>query len=103
MKMTSDRLKVEIIDEDVQTESGIYLADPNPITQTRNNYFKGVVREAGKGRVNDSGVHFPMNVKVGDVIIYPTNHYKRFEDEEKDYHIIHETDVMAIFEGEKHE
>ena len=105
MKMMEDRLKVQIIKDEEKSAGGIYRVDSNPITGTRHNYFKGIVMEAGKGRKDNKGNLMPMTVKVGDTIIYPTNHYTKYDtdDLQNKFHIIPETDVYAILTDEEQE
>ena len=99
MKLLSDRVKIEIIPEQEISEGGLYMG-VNQVTGMRHNYFRGKVIEVGIGRTTSEGKHIPMNVKVGDIVIYPLGTYKRYDHEEKDYHIIYETDIYGILEGE---
>jgi len=97
MRMLSDRIKVEIIPEEELSKGGLYIA-PNQVTGMRNNYYKGKVLKVGNGRTSKNGNVIPITVKEGDTIIYPIGPYKRYTDEEKDYHLIYETDVYAILD-----
>lgn len=97
MKLLSDRVKVEIIPEEEYSESGLFIA-PNPTTGMRNNFYRGKVIEVGEGRRSTDGTLIPTTVKVGDVVVYPLGPYKRYDHEEKDYHLILETDIYGIEE-----
>lgn len=96
----SDRILVEIIPEE-DKQGSLYVA-PNPHTQRVNNYYKGKVIATGNGRMINNKV-IKMNVKVGDVVMYPVGSYLTERDYEKGklYHYLFETDIWAILEGDK--
>jgi len=100
MKLLSDRVKIEIIPEVEISNGGLFMAK-NSVTGLRNNYRKGKVIDVGRGRTSKDGTIIPMDVKVGDIVMYPIGTFKVHNDEKNEYHLIFESDIYAILEEEK--
>jgi len=102
MKLMSDRVLVEDIPEEEKTKGGIYMPS-NPVTgqvgYTRN-YRIGKVIDVGSGRVLDNGMKIEMEVKIGDVVMFPHMIGKEVEEDGKDYLVLFETDIWAVLEPE---
>ena len=59
-----DRVIVKPVPEENKTASGLFIANASTATP------KGTVVAVGPGRKTSEGVLVPMEVKVGDVILY---------------------------------
>lgn len=94
LKPLGDRLIVEAIKEDEVTKGGIIL----PETVGKDKPEKGTVIAIGPGRLNDKGERMPMEVKIGDVVVFKKYSPDEFKIDEKEYLIVAESDVLAIVE-----
>jgi len=65
LKPLGDRVLIRPSEEEEVTSAGIVLPDT-----ARKRPQEGEVLAVGSGRMLDSGERVPINVKVGDVVIY---------------------------------
>jgi chaperonin GroES len=87
-----DRVLVKEIKtrEDKKTDSGIFIPAS---AKTDDGTKRGVVVAVGRGRIED-GKLIPVNLKVGDEVLYQWGENLIFKDEE--YTLIKESEVFAI-------
>jgi len=85
-----DRLIVEAIEEEETTTSGIVLPDT-----AKEKPQRGRVLAVGPGMRNDSGEIVPMEVAVGDEIIYSKYGGTEIKLGADDVLILRESDVLA--------
>lgn len=60
----------------------------------------GVAFAVGEGRQLKSGVRVPMDVKVGDKIMFNPNNVMKFKHDGDDYLSIYSASILAIIEDE---
>ena len=89
-----DRLIVEAIEEEETTSSGIVLPDT-----AKEKPQRGRVLAVGPGNRNDSGEIVPMEVAVGDEIIYSKYGGTEVKLGSDDVLILRESDVLAKVVG----
>ena len=65
LKPLADRLVVKVVSGEEKTKSGLYLPDT-----AQEKPQEGEVIAVGNGRVLDNGQKMPLEVKVGDRIIF---------------------------------
>ena len=92
LKPLGDRLIVEVIEEEEVTVSGIVLPDT-----AKEKPQRGRVLAVGKGRYEDGNL-IPLDVSVGDEIIYSKYGGTEVKVGGEEYLILRETDVLAKFE-----
>jgi chaperonin GroES len=92
LKPLGDRLVVEHVEQAEKTAGGVFLPDT-----AKEKPQEGHVLAVGSGRTLDNGNKLTMDVKVGDKIIYSKYSGSEIKVEGKDYLIISEKDVLAIF------
>ena len=85
-----DRLIVEVLEEEETTTSGIVLPDT-----AKEKPQRGKVLAVGPGGRNDSGELVPMEVAVGDEIIYSKYGGTEIKLGADDVLILRESDVLA--------
>ena len=56
---------------------------------------EGKVIAVGEGKRNDKGERIPMDVKVGDIVIYAKYGGTEIKIEDDDYIILRESDILA--------
>jgi chaperonin GroES len=91
LKPLGDRLVVKPATREETTKSGIVLPDT-----AKEKPQRGTVIAAGQGRLDDDGDRIPMEVKVGDEVIYAKYAGTEFKVDEEDVLILSEKDVLAI-------
>jgi chaperonin GroES len=92
IKPLGDRVVVKPILEEKATKSGIVL----PETIDREKPEQGEVVAIGPGKVLENGQLAPMNVKVGDKVMFKKYSPDEIKVEEKTFLIISESDILAI-------
>ena len=92
LKPLGDRLVVEHVEQAEKTSGGVFLPDT-----AKEKPQEGKVLAVGSGRTLDSGTKLAMDVKVGDKVIYSKYSGSEIKVDGKDYLIISEKDVLAIF------
>ena len=95
IKPMQDRLLVKPENEEQKTTGGIIVPD----TATKEKPMRGEVIAIGPGKLSEEGVRLPMDVKVGDQVIYGKYSGTEFKLEDDDLLIIEQSDVLAIFEN----
>lgn len=86
-----DRVLLEKVEEEKKTESGIILAEtPKELPST------GRVIAVGPGKRDDAGALIPVDVEVGDVVIYKQYSSTEVKDNQKTYLIVENKDILAI-------
>lgn len=91
-----DRVLVEALGEDEgkKTKSGIII----PETVSKERGEQGRVVAVGPGRRTDDGKVLPLNVKKGDRIIFSKYGPDEIKIDGKEYFIISEANILAIYE-----
>ena len=75
---------------EMKTSSGIILPDT-----AKEKPQEGEVVAVGPGRTNDEGKKIPIDIKVGDRVIYSKFAGTEYKDEDKEYLILREGDILA--------
>ena len=85
-----DRLVVKPIAKEEVTKSGIVLPDT-----AKEKPQEGEVLAVGPGRMTDDGQRIPLDVKVGDIIIYAKYGGSEIKIDNEELIILREADVLA--------
>lgn len=99
IKPLGDRVVVKVLQGEEKTKSGIYLPDT-----AKEKPQEGEIIAVGTGRVLDNGQKVPMEVKVGDRVIFSKYGGSEVKVEGEEYLILSERDVLAcvvIQDGKK--
>jgi chaperonin GroES len=91
LKPLADRLVVEPTEQEEMTASGIYVPET-----AKEKPQEGKVIAAGPGRRDDDGKRIPMDVAVGDRVLYAKYSGTEVKLEDKKYLILKESDILAI-------
>ncbi len=92
-KPLGDRLLVKPNPSEEKTKSGIVLPD-----SAKEKPQEGKVIAAGSGTRDEKGNKIPMEVKVGDVVLYSKYSGTEVKIDGEEHLIIKESDVLAIVE-----
>jgi chaperonin GroES len=85
-----DRLVVKPMQSEEKTKSGIYLPDT-----AKEKPQEGKVVAVGPGKINDEGKRIPLDVEVGDIVIYAKYGGSEIKLEGEDMIILRESDILA--------
>ncbi len=91
LKPLGSRVVVEPIEEDERTAIGIVLPET-----AKEKPQKGTVLAVGPGDRDDKGNRIPMDVAVGDVVLYAKYGGTEIKIDSKKYLILRESDILAI-------
>jgi chaperonin GroES len=94
LKPLGSRLVVEPIEQEDVTASGIVLPET-----AKEKPQKGNVLSIGPGDRDEAGNRIPMDVKVGDVVLFAKYSGTEIKMDQKKLLILKESDVLAIVEG----
>ena len=89
-----DRLIVRCLEEGEQHVGGIIIPDT-----AKEKPQRGTVIAAGNGKVNDDGTRVPLDVKVGDVILFGKYTSPEVKLNGEEYLIMREDEVLAVIGG----
>ena len=95
VKPMQDRLLIRPVEDEQKTASGIIVPD----TAAKEKPVRGVVIAAGPGKVSTDGKRQPMDIKVGDHVMYGKYSGTEIKLEDQDYLIVEQNDILAIFEN----
>ena len=86
-----DRVVVKRSSEEERTASGIIIPDT-----AKEKPIQGEVLAVGKGAIGEDGKARPMDVKVGDVVLFAKYAGTEVKIDGEDLLIMRETDIMGI-------
>ena len=89
-----DRILVERLEEAAQQVGGIIIPDT-----AKEKPQQGRVVAVGKGRVTDKGDVIPLDVQVGDTVLFGKYAGTEIKIEGTEYLIVREDEVLGIVEG----
>ncbi|MCW5889623.1 MAG: co-chaperone GroES [bacterium] len=90
-----DRVVVKRLEQDLEkTKGGIIIPDT-----AKEKPQQGKVVAIGKGKVNEDGKTFPLDVKVGDTILFGKYSGSEIKVDGEEHLIMREEDILAILEG----
>ncbi len=93
LRPLGDRVVIKPTAREDMTKSGIVLPDT-----AKEKPQEGVILAAGPGKIDDSGKREPMDVKVGDKVLYAKYAGTEFKVEGDDLLIVSQKDILAIVE-----
>ncbi|MGH3752688.1 MAG: co-chaperone GroES [Pseudonocardiaceae bacterium] len=91
IKPLEDKIVVQASEAETMTASGIVIPDT-----AKEKPQEGKVLAVGPGRVNDSGTRIPVDVKVGDVVLYSKYGGTEIKHNGEEYLILSARDVLAV-------
>jgi chaperonin GroES len=86
----ADRVLVKPTEKEEKTKSGIYLPDT-----AKEKPQEGEIMAVGPGKMTDDGKRIPMDLKVGDRVIYAKYGGTEIKVDEEELMILRESDILA--------
>ena len=93
IKPLEDRIVVQASEAETTTASGIVIPDT-----AKEKPQGGTVLAVGPGRFDDNGNRVPLDVKVGDVVLYSKYGGTEVKYSGEEYLVLSARDVLAIIE-----
>ena len=90
IKPLGDRVVIRVLEQEEKTASGIFLPDT-----AKEKPSQGEVIAVGTGKLQDNGTRTPLEVSVGDKIIFSKYAGTEVKYEGVDYLIVSERDILA--------
>jgi chaperonin GroES len=94
LRPLGDRIVLKPVEREEKTKSGIVLPDT-----AKEKPQEGLVEAVGTGRVLDNGSKVPVDLKVGDKVLYAKYAGNEFKIEDIEYLIVSEKDVLAVVDS----
>ncbi len=94
LRPLGDRVVIKPTAREDMTKSGIVLPDT-----AKEKPQEGSILAAGPGKILEDGKREPMDVKVGDKVLYAKYAGTEFKVEGDDLLIVSAKDILAIIEG----
>jgi len=88
-----DRILIRRVEEDDTVHSGIIIPD-----SAKEKPQKGEVIAVGKGKSNDEGKVFPLDVKAGDRVLFGKYSGTEIKIDNEEFLIMREEEVLGIIE-----
>ncbi len=86
-----DRILVKLLEQEEKTAGGIILPDT-----AKEKPQEAKVVAVGKGRILEDGTVKPLEIKVGDTVLFAKYSGTEVSREEKDFLILREEDILAV-------
>ncbi len=88
-----DRIIVERLEEETTTAGGIIIPDT-----AKEKPQQGKIIAVGKGKVTEDGKVLPLDVKVGDKVLFGKYAGTEIKLEGKEYMMMREDDILGVVE-----
>ncbi|SDT84493.1 co-chaperone GroES [Desulfobacula phenolica] len=93
LRPLSDRILVERVEEDEKTKGGIIIPDT-----AKEKPAEGKIVATGNGRMGEDGKLLPMDVKIGDRVLFSKYGGTDVKIDGIDYLILRQDDVLGVIE-----
>jgi chaperonin GroES len=85
-----DRVVVKPLEKEGKTKGGIFLPDT-----AKEKPQEGKVLAVGPGKMTDEGKRLPMDVAVGDIVIFAKYGGSEIKEDDQELIILRESDILA--------
>jgi chaperonin GroES len=89
-----DRVIVKRLEEEKKSAGGIIIPDA-----AAEKPIQGIVKAVGKGKILENGTVRPLDLKVGDKVLFGKYSGTEVKVDGDDVLVMREEDVMAVIEG----
>jgi chaperonin GroES len=93
LRPLNDRILVKRVEEETKTKGGIIIPDT-----AKEKPAEGKIVAVGVGALNNEGVRVPLEVKVGDRILFGKYGGQEIKVEGEEYLIMSEQEVLCVIE-----
>jgi chaperonin GroES len=93
IKPLGERIVIKVLESEEKTKSGIVLPDT-----AKEKPQMGEILAVGPGKTLENGQKVPMEVKVGDKVLFAKYAGTEVKLDDEEYMVLKESDVLAIIE-----
>ena len=93
IKPLGERIVIKVVEDTEQTSGGIFIPD-----SAKEKPQKGEVVAVGLGKLNDKGEREPLDVKVGETVLYAKYAGTDIKMDGVEYKILSIKDALAVIE-----
>ena len=93
IKPLEDRVVIQVVEAEQTTASGLVIPDT-----VKEKPQEGEVVAVGEGRFDDKGQRIPMDVKLGDKVVFSKYGGTELSYGGQDYLILGSRDILAVIE-----
>lgn len=93
LRPLQDRIIVKRLEEENMTAGGLYIPDT-----AKEKPQKGEIVAVGKGKVTEDGKVLPVDLKVGDQVLFGKYAGTEIKIDGVDYLIMREDDILGVIE-----
>ncbi|GAA1580170.1 chaperonin GroES [Leucobacter komagatae] len=93
IKPLEDRIVIQQVEAEQTTASGLVIPD-----SAKEKPQEGKVVAVGPGRVSDNGTRIPVDVNVGDIVIYSKFGGTEIKAAGEEYLVLSSRDILAVIE-----
>ena len=93
LKPLHDRVVVKRLENETKTASGIVIPD-----NAAEKPDQGQIVAVGEGKKNDKGDRLPMDVKVGDIVVFGKYSGQTVKVDGEELLVMREEDIMGVVE-----
>lgn len=93
LRPLQDRILVKRVEEETKTAGGLFIPET-----AKEKPQRGEIVAAGKGKKTEDGKVLPLDVKVGDKVLFGKYAGTEIKVEGEDYLIMREDDILAVVE-----
>jgi len=93
LRPLQDRILVKRLEEESKTAGGIFIPDT-----AKEKPQKGEIFAVGKGKKTEEGKVIPLDVKVGDKVLFGKYAGTEIKVENQEYLIMREDDILGVIE-----
>ncbi len=91
-----DRILIKHLEQEEKSSGGIILPDT-----AKEKPFEGKVMAVGKGRLLEDGTVRPLEVRIGDTVLFAKYSGTEVTHDDKEFLILREEEVLAVKKEEK--
>lgn len=93
LRPLQDRIIVKRVEEETKTAGGIFIPET-----AKEKPQRGQVVAAGKGKKTEEGKVLPLDVKVGDLVLFGKYAGTEVKVDGEEYLMMREDDILAVVE-----
>ncbi|MDR1961078.1 MAG: co-chaperone GroES [Gracilibacteraceae bacterium] len=93
LRPLGDRVIIKAVEKEEKSKGGIIMPDT-----AKEKPLEGEIIAVGPGKFDDDGKRLPMDLKVGDKVIYSKYSGTEIKFDGEEYLILRESDVQAVVE-----
>jgi chaperonin GroES len=93
LRPLQDRISVKRVEEETKTAGGLFIPET-----AKEKPQRGEIVAAGNGKKTEDGKVLPLDVKIGDIVLFGKYAGTEVKVDGEDYLMMREDDILAVVE-----